>query len=227
MKTVILAAGKGTRMGDMTKETPKPLLMVAGKHLLAHKLDVVAKFSTEICIVVSHMSEKIIDEIGDSWNEVPILYAFQKEMRGTADALLCAREFVGDEPFLVLMGDDIYDELDLENLSECQWGMLVYDSSNPKNEGKIIIDENENLKDIVDDGKGLIQQNLVCTGAYMLQPEYFSWQPELVAFSKEVGIPFTLRAHAHEKEIKVIITKNWYMINSPEQLALAEEKLML
>jgi len=227
MKTVILSAGKGSRMRDMTRDIPKPLLMVSGKTLLAHKLDIVAGMSSSICIVISHMSEKIIDTIGDSWNGVPIIYCLQKELQGTASALNVACDFIGNSPFLVLMGDDIYDSVDLENLVQCEWGMLVFDSNNPKNEGKIILDENGDLKEIIDDGKGELEQNLVCTGAYFLQPEYFSWQPELAAFSNEIGIPQTLQAHANERKIKAVITKKWYKINNPEELKLAEEKLML
>ncbi len=227
MKTVILCAGKGSRMRDIVKDIPKPLLVVGGKTLLAHKLDIVANISSSICIIISHMSEKIIDTVGDSWKGVPITYCLQKELNGTASALNEARDFIGDSSFLVLMGDDIYKNEDIEKLTQNEWGMLVFDSDNPKNEGKIILDEQGNLQNIIDDGKGKQSQNLVCTGAYILQPEYFDWQPELAAFSKEVGIPQTLQAHAREKQIKVVVTKKWIKINTPEDLKLAEEKLIL
>lgn len=227
MKIIILAAGKGSRMGELTKEVPKSMLKINGKTLLAHKLDALAGIGDSIGIVVSHMSEKIIEEIGDNWNGIPITYCFQKELNGTASALNAARDFIGDDSFLVLMGDDIYDKQDLQSLAGCEWGIFLFDAETPNNEGKIIIDEKGNLSGILQDPEGLQKRNLICTGAYKLQPEYFNWKPEQVRATGEIGIPQTLAAHAKDVEIKAMITKNWHKINSPEELRLAEEKLML
>lgn len=213
-------------MGDLCKDTPKPLLTVGEKSLLGHKLDVAASLSDSIAIVVSHMGDKIMDTIGTSWNGIPLTYCIQTEMKGTADALNCAKEFIGNEPFLVLMGDDIYQDSDIQELISYEWAVLLYDSENPSNEGKCMLDEEGNLKEIIDDGKGRIPQNLVYTGACVLQSEYFSWIPEAVPFAKEVGIPQTLAAHAHEKKIKAVITKKWHKINTPEELLRAHEDMI-
>ena len=65
MFTVILAAGKGTRMGDLAKETPKPMLRVLGKTLLEHKLEMLPESITDVIIVVGYLKDKITEVIGN------------------------------------------------------------------------------------------------------------------------------------------------------------------
>ncbi|HEY3297477.1 MAG TPA: sugar phosphate nucleotidyltransferase, partial [Armatimonadota bacterium] len=60
MKTVILAAGKGTRLGDLTKDTPKPMLPIAGKPVVEHIIDQIKESGiTEFALVVRYLREKI------------------------------------------------------------------------------------------------------------------------------------------------------------------------
>ena len=61
MKAVILAAGKGTRMGDLSLETPKPMLKVLGKTLLEHKLDSLPDVIDEVVITVGYLKDRIVD----------------------------------------------------------------------------------------------------------------------------------------------------------------------
>ena len=115
MKIVILAAGKGARMNELTKNTPKPLLSYKGKNLLEHKLDMLPSDITEIIFVIGYLGEKIQEYFGNSYNSIPITYVEQKEMKGTAHALWQCKEYL-NEPFIVLMGDDLYDAKDIKKL---------------------------------------------------------------------------------------------------------------
>lgn len=107
MKAVILAAGKGTRMKELTNELPKPMLLVQGKPILEHILEgLLAAGIREFCIVTGWRAEVIEGHFGDGsrWN-CRIRYARQEVQDGTGRAAEPARGFVGTDDFLLTYGD--------------------------------------------------------------------------------------------------------------------------
>lgn len=107
MKAVILAAGKGTRMKELTNELPKPMLPVQGKPILEHILEGLRSVGIrEFCIVTGWRKEVIEGHFtdGSPWG-VRIQYAEQKVQDGTGKAPELAKDFVGREPFLLTYGD--------------------------------------------------------------------------------------------------------------------------
>lgn len=107
MKAVILAAGKGTRMREMTRELPKPMLMVQGKPILEHILDgLVQAGIREVCIITGFRAATIESHFGDGtrWN-VRIRYVRQEVQDGTGKAPELAKMFVGQDDFLLTYGD--------------------------------------------------------------------------------------------------------------------------
>lgn len=107
MKAVILAAGKGTRMRELTNEVPKPMLRVQGKPILEHILEGVRGAGIrEFYIVTGFRAEAIESYFGDGggWN-VRIAYGRQEVQDGTGRAAHLAREFVGTAAFLLTYGD--------------------------------------------------------------------------------------------------------------------------
>jgi len=107
MKAVILAAGKGTRMGALTEELPKPMLPVEGKPILEHIISgIAAQGVREICLIVGWKSEVIEQHFGDGSSlGLNITYTTQEVQDGTGKAPELAREFVGDDAFLLTYGD--------------------------------------------------------------------------------------------------------------------------
>jgi dTDP-glucose pyrophosphorylase len=107
MKAVILAAGKGTRMGQLTNELPKPMLKWKGKPVLEHiLLSVVASGIREIFIVTGFRAEVIEDYFGNGSNwGAQITYGRQVVQDGTGKAPELAKEFAGGSPFLLTYGD--------------------------------------------------------------------------------------------------------------------------
>ena len=107
MKAVILAAGKGTRMRELTNEVPKPMLEVQGKPILEHiLLGLLAAGIREVFIVTGFRAEVIEGYFGDGskWG-ARIAYGRQLVQDGTGKAPELAKGFVGDSPFLLTYGD--------------------------------------------------------------------------------------------------------------------------
>src|SRR5687767_11607577 len=107
MKAVILAAGKGTRMKELTNELPKPMLKVQGTPILEHiLLGLKSAGVKEIFIVTGWRAESIENYFGGGsrW-DVKISYGRQLNQDGTGKAPELAKEFVGASPFILTYGD--------------------------------------------------------------------------------------------------------------------------
>jgi dTDP-glucose pyrophosphorylase len=107
MKAVILAAGKGTRMGDLTQDRPKPMLLLQGKPILAHIIEgLAANGIREFCLITGWRAEVIEDYFQEGHQHgVQIQYVRQTVQDGTGKAPELAKEFVGASPFLLTYGD--------------------------------------------------------------------------------------------------------------------------
>ncbi|MBC8001432.1 MAG: NTP transferase domain-containing protein [Opitutaceae bacterium] len=107
MKAVILAAGKGTRMRELTNEMPKPMLRVQGKPILEHIIEGIHSTGIrEIFIITGFRAEVVEEYFGDGtkWG-VKLAYGRQLVQDGTGRAPELAREFIGASPFLLTYGD--------------------------------------------------------------------------------------------------------------------------
>jgi len=108
MKAVIPVAGEGTRLRPHTHTVPKPLLRVAGKPILGHILDdVVALGIKEVVLVVGYRGENIVDYVRANY-DLELSFVEQTERLGLGHAISLSKEFVGEEPVLILLGDTIF-----------------------------------------------------------------------------------------------------------------------
>jgi dTDP-glucose pyrophosphorylase len=107
MKAVILAAGKGTRMKELTNEIPKPMLKVQGRPILQHIIEgLMTTGIRDFCIVTGWRAEVVEDYFGDGAKfGAKISYVRQVVQDGTGKAPELARGFVGAEAFLLTYGD--------------------------------------------------------------------------------------------------------------------------
>ncbi|MDO9098346.1 MAG: sugar phosphate nucleotidyltransferase, partial [Candidatus Methanoperedens sp.] len=117
MKAVILAAGRGTRMGPLTENRPKVMLPIANMSLLEHiVLTLRASGIREFLIVVGYCKEVITEYFGDgSKLGVDIEYSEQLAQKGTANAIAVARESI-NERFMVTNGDVLAGISDIKKL---------------------------------------------------------------------------------------------------------------
>jgi NDP-sugar pyrophosphorylase family protein len=102
----ILAGGLGTRLGEIAKTTPKPLVEVAGQPFLAHQLRLLAEHGARRAVLcVGHLGQSIEDVIGGNCAGVELAYSYDSPgLDGTLGAIRRARPLLG-ERFLVLYGD--------------------------------------------------------------------------------------------------------------------------
>ncbi|EFV78219.1 MULTISPECIES: UTP--glucose-1-phosphate uridylyltransferase GalU [Cytobacillus] len=131
-KAVIPAAGLGTRFLPATKAQPKEMLPIVDKPTIQYIIEEAVESGIEDIIIVTGRSKRAIEDHFDKSVELEMLlertgkhemlevvenisnlvdihYVRQKEPLGLGHAVLCAKKFIGNEPFAVLLGDDIVD----------------------------------------------------------------------------------------------------------------------
>ncbi len=129
-KAVILAAGYGTRVLPATKAMPKEMLTIVDKPAIQYIVEEVSKSGIEDILIVLSRGKSVVEDHFDrspdlekaleksgksdllnTVTQIPklarIQYVRQQEMKGTGDAVMQAKAFVGEEPFVVLYGDDV------------------------------------------------------------------------------------------------------------------------
>lgn len=138
MRAMILAAGRGERMGALTATTPKPLLALGGETLLGRQLRRLAAAGiTEVVINLSYRGEQIRAAIGDgSRFGLSISYSPEPEPPlETAGGIVAALPLLGDTPFL-LVNADVVSDFDLTRLGpDGSAGRLVLVPNPPHNAG--------------------------------------------------------------------------------------------
>lgn len=114
---VVLAAGKGTRMGALTRETPKPLLPVEGKAMLEVILERLAAAGVARFLVVVGYHHELIERHFQN-SPLSIEFRVQEVVNGTGSAARLAREFAAGEPFLLTYGDILCESVEYTHCAE-------------------------------------------------------------------------------------------------------------
>lgn len=225
-QAVILAAGRGTRMGALTKTLPKPLLEVKGKTLLEYKFDVLGDEIDEIIIVVGYLGDLIRKRFGESYKRKRISYVEQGPVHGTAGALWSAREILKNK-FIVMMGDDLYGKKDVERACKSDtWLVFGKELEQLHAAGKIIVSDGHVVDIIESDEHGT--SGLASTNMFSLDVRLFDYEmiPKRRG-SDEYGLPQTMLAASKVSGIPLGLAQAefWVQITAPEDLKKAEEQL--
>lgn len=229
MKAIIFAAGKGTRMGELSNHTPKPLLKIKSatgelKSLIEHKIDQMPEVITEVILVVGYLKEKIIEHIGNTYGGKKIRYVEQNELKGSAHCLwLCKPYLEKEEKFLVLMGDDLYCRADMEESLKYDYTFLVSETDSVKGKAKIVWDESGNITDILEKYE-IDEPGYINAAMYVLTPAIFDYAMVPIK-GGEYGLPQTILTMKNDHPIKVIQAQFWVQITAPEDLSRAEQIL--
>jgi glucose-1-phosphate thymidylyltransferase len=179
MKAIILAAGHGTRLRPVTLTMPKPLVPVANKSLIAYAIDVLREAGlNHIGIVVNDLNSAIPQQLGDgSGLGVQLEYIVQTEQKGLAHAAALCRDFVGDEPFCMFLGDNIFqdhmsDWLRAFAQSDVEAAVALGEVSDPSRFGIADV-QNGQIKRVVEKPKENPPSNLAIAGVYLFRKSIF------------------------------------------------------
>lgn len=118
MKGLILCGGKGSRLQPITDYIPKPLIPIANEPLIFYTIELLLNLGVEeIGIVVNEENKNIFKTKITNKFKIDFHYIVQKEAKGIANALLEAEDFIGDEKFIMILGDNSF-ELDLKSIMD-------------------------------------------------------------------------------------------------------------
>ncbi|MBN1036866.1 UTP--glucose-1-phosphate uridylyltransferase GalU [Clostridium botulinum] len=210
-KAVIPAAGLGTRFLPATKAQPKEMLPIVDKPTLQYIIEEAIDSGIEEILIITGRNKKSIEDhfdrsleleieleksgksellemVKDISNMVDIHFIRQKEPKGLGHAIHCAKAFTGDEPFAVLLGDDIvYNEGKpcLKQLIDCyneyKTSVLGVQTVARENVNKYGIVDGLHIEDRVYKVKGLVEKpsieeaptNVAILGRYIITPKIF------------------------------------------------------
>ncbi len=208
MKAVILAAGFGKRLGNLTEKNPKPLIEVQGKPLIDYHLEklINAGFDS-VSINVHYMAEKIIDHVNSRFlGKIDIHFSHEKEILGTGGGVLQAISVYGDEDILII-NSDIFSNYDYQKFSQKKSNTLFVIPAKGDSIGDFSVKDDridvENSKDFIWTGFSVINRTIF---KEINHTKFHYWHD-------------CLKTLATEKKLRAeILNINWYDVGNPETL---------
>jgi glucose-1-phosphate thymidylyltransferase len=235
MKGILLHGGHGTRLRPLTHTGPKQLLPIANKPMSEYCIESMKDAGvTEIAIIVGGIgSNKVREYYGDGEKfNVNITYVKQDEPLGISHAINLCRSFIGNEKFLVFLGDNIIQRNigDFANeflKSNDDASILLCEVDNPSRFGIADIDDGKITK-IMEKPKDP-PTNFAVTGIYFLTPKIFeiienlkpSWRNEL-----EITDALQILLSQNNKISYHIITDYWKDTGTPEDIINANKAIL-
>lgn len=221
LEGIILAAGLGKRLRPYTEHTPKPLLPVQGKAILAWIIQALPPQVSSICVVVNYLAEQIEEWLAKQHDIPPHQVVRQKEPRGSGDALLACKEFIRGGRVLVLNGDDLYAACDLQELARRDFGVLGYPVEEPRAFGILRVTSDGMLAELVEkpDWPGPQLANI---GAYTLPRTIFDVEPSLSPRG-EYELTEMVNNLAQQLPCQVIPARFWHPIGTIEAWQAAQK----
>lgn len=217
MKALLLAAGVGQRLGDITKKIPKPMIKMGGKSILEQNIILLSKYGVdEILINLHHLPEVIKDyfQDGSKWG-VKISYSYEEELLGTSGTLKKHKAFF-DELFFVMYGDNLFHhdtKLDLllkfHNEKKSDFTISLCEVDDISLSGFIETNKSKKVMKIIEKPKteGIVK-GWVNAGLYVIKPKLIDLIPSKVSDFSYDYIPIILKSdynlYAYNLEKKVI-----------------------
>jgi len=201
MKAVIIAGGKGIRLGNLTKKIPKPMLKIGDKTILEHQIDLLKRYKIiEIIVCAGYLSEVIEEFITNSNRSTNIRYSIESKPLGTAG---CIKELEAtlNEDFLVLYGDIMLD-MNIDYLISYHFSkksvatLVAHPNDHPYDSDLLEVDSNNKIVNFLNKPhkNEVFYRNLVNAGIYVLSNTVFNYiqNDKTQDFAKDV-FPYMLK----------------------------------
>jgi UDP-N-acetylglucosamine diphosphorylase / glucose-1-phosphate thymidylyltransferase / UDP-N-acetylgalactosamine diphosphorylase / glucosamine-1-phosphate N-acetyltransferase / galactosamine-1-phosphate N-acetyltransferase len=228
-KAVVLAAGRGTRMRELTAGLPKPMIDVRGKPVLQHIIEGLRNAGIrELLIVVGYHADAVQKFFGNgSRYNIAIQYATQAVQDGTGRVVNLAGGFVGNSPFILSYGDILVDPANYKRVvdlpDEVAAIVTVTRGEEISKGGAVFLNEQMELVDLREKPKpGEPTSSWYNAGLYAFRPSIFEFTAKLKPSPRgEYELTDAIRDLAHSgKKVKAIeITGEWTDVRDPEILA--------
>ncbi|MEY2557927.1 MAG: UDP-N-acetylglucosamine diphosphorylase / glucose-phosphate thymidylyltransferase [Verrucomicrobiota bacterium] len=228
-KAVLLAAGRGTRMRELTKEVPKPMLHVRGKPILLHIVEGLREAGlTDFLIIVGWHAEMVREFFGDgSKLGVRMEYATQVVQDGTGKVVELARDFAGSDSFVLSYGDILIAPENYPRICAALAGaeavVSVKKNEDVSQGGAVFVNERFELIDLREKPKpGEPTSPWYNAGVYAFRSSIFDYIAKLVPSPRgEYELTDAIRnlAHAGQKVQALELAGDWADVRDPEILA--------
>jgi dTDP-glucose pyrophosphorylase len=232
VKAVVLAAGKGTRMREITDSTPKPMLEVGGRPILWHVLRALRGAGVhEAAVIVGHRPEVIRGYFRDGADVgVRLSYFTQEVQDGTGRAAEPARAFLSDGPFFFSFGDILTEPAEYARMAEdflktpTDLLLAVRSVEDPYRFGVVSIDGDAVLRIVEKPAPGTAESNWVNAGIFITTPSLFEYTERLEPSDRgEYEIPDAIRMMiADGRTVRAFkLASRWRDVGTPQDLAAA------
>ena len=228
-KAVLLAAGRGTRMRELTADLPKPMIKVRGKPILLHIVEgLQAAGIKDFLIIVGYHGDAVRDYFGDgSCFGLQIRYATQVVQDGTGRVVDLAQEFVGQSPFLLSYGDILVDPANYKSIvdlaDDVEAIVSVKQNEDVSKGGAVFVNERMEVIDIREKSQpGETTNACYNAGVYIFRPSIFEWTAKLQPSPRgEYELTDAIRDLAQSgKRVKAFeLSGEWADVRDPEILA--------
>ena len=190
MKAIIMAGGEGTRLRPVSLNAPKPMVRLFDRPVLEHTLDLLKKHDIyDACLTLRFLPQTITDHFGDgSRFGMRLTHQIEDSPLGTAGSVAACREFIGDEPILILSGDSVCDF----DLTKCiafhhavraDVTIVLYAHPEPLEYGLVMTDEIGKVERFIEKPPwNQVFTNRINTGIYILSPQVLDEIPDGVSF---------------------------------------------
>lgn len=223
MQCVILCAGKGTRMRELTATRPKPLIAVNGKPILEHIVNSLPAEVDELVLIVGYLKEQIVERCGTEYLGKKVTYCEQENFAGgTGEALMRARTVLQGK-FLFMYGDDIHGAEALRKAIACDHAILGTHSDTPEKYGVLVPNADGTLQSIIEKPKDP-PSNLINIGGFVINESIFEYTVPVSA-SGELYVTDMLTEYAKDNPVQILEQDLWIPLGYPEDIAKAEQIL--
>jgi dTDP-glucose pyrophosphorylase len=232
---VILAAGRGTRMRELTADLPKPMIEVRGKPVLQHIVEGLRDAGVgQLLLVVGYRADAVRNFFGDgSRYSIAIQYAIQTVQDGTGRVVDLARDFVRNRPFILAYGDILVDPANYKRLvdlpDDVEAMLTVTRGEDVSKGGAVFVNDEMDLVDLREKPKpGEPTSPWYNAGLYAFRPSIFDFIARLKPSSRgEYELTDAIRDLAQSgKKVKALeLAGEWADVRDPEILAKLNSKL--
>jgi dTDP-glucose pyrophosphorylase len=228
-KAVLLAAGRGTRMRELTSDVPKPMLVVQGRPILQHIIEGMHGAGIrEVLLIVGWRAEVVRDFFGDGAQfDVRIDYTTQVVQDGTGKVVELARDFCGADPFLLSYGDILVEPSNYSRLAspadDIEAIISVKRNEDVSKGGAVFVNERFEMTDLREKPQpGEPTSPWYNAGVYMFRPSIFEFTAKLERSPRgEFELTDAIRSLAISgRKVQALeLTGDWADVRDPEVLA--------